>query len=666
MDFQDFCLHSQLVKAIEKLDFKECTPIQERVIPLILKGEDVAGLAQTGTGKTAAFLLPLMQRILCSQQQQQGWRQEQGQNQVQGQQPSAGKEQGQEQERAQAQPAGREQERAQVQPAGQEQKRTQEQPAGREQERTQAQSLEGQPFFTWSSRNYVLILVPTRELARQILENIQTLGQFAGLKGLAILGGSSYIEQKDGLRPHPPDFIVATPGRLIDLYKEHLIDLRQAQAVVFDEADQMFDMGFKGDSHYILNRLPKNRQFLIFSATLNLDVYHTAYKFGSNPKEVNLSREEVAAENVEDKVLHLSGEEKPRYLLSILRKEQPEQCIVFTNFKFSVARVSNFLSHNGVKAMGISSLLTQAQRNNIMESFSKKKEFHVLVATDVAARGLDISKVNMVINYDIPSNTENYIHRIGRTGRAGKKGRAYSLCSSSNVEDFMRIETYLKKKIPLGWLENEDLVVEGDFKGMPDSMNSRVYSRQARESLSRLDGGAMRQGGGSYGRNDGRGGRSGMRGGGHGRGSDSSRGGHRFESRSDRDDKDVRGGRDRRGVRDESRRGRSGDGFSYGEKRREGGRSAISTERGGNSERNPRFKKKRQRRDNFRRDRDSFARGDKSRREGYSLPPKANANSSALGSKKAKPSTWKGKPPKPPRSSKTTNKLVGWVKKLFS
>ena len=460
MYFQDFHLHPQLVQAVEKLQFKACTPIQEQAIPLILQGEDVAGLAQTGTGKTAAFLLPLMERILCAQ------------------------------ERKETPPT--------PPPT----------PPTSPTSSTSPISPERKPFPSWSSRNYVLILVPTRELARQILDNIRSLAQFTSLKGLAILGGSSYIEQKQGLRPHPPDFVVATPGRLIDLYKEHLIDFRQAQTVVFDEADQMFDMGFKEDSHYILHRLPKDRQFLIFSATLNLDVYHTAYKFGSNPKEVNLSREEVAAENVEDQVLHVSEEEKPLYLLSILRKEKPEQCIVFTNFKYKVSRVSDFLNYNGVKAMGISSLLNQSQRNQIMEDFSKKREFHVLVATDVAARGLDIPKVNMVINHDIPGNTENYIHRIGRTGRAGKKGRAYSLCSSSGVEDFMRIETYLKKKIPQGWIENTDLLKKEDIKTMPDSLNVRTYSRQARNSLNGLGGGKNRRGGsssggsGSFGRGD--------------------------------------------------------------------------------------------------------------------------------------------------------------------
>jgi ATP-dependent RNA helicase RhlB len=254
--------------------------------------------------------------------------------------------------------------------------------------------------------------------------------------------------------------VVATPGRLIDLYKEHLVDLKQVRAVVFDEADRMFDMGFKDDMKYLLQRIPNDRQFLVFSATLNFDVLNTAYQFGANPVEVNISRDQAKAENVEDSIFHLGTEDKPKYLLSLMKLHQPKQCVIFSNFKNQIDPLVKFLRANKVPALGISSLLTQVQRNKVLQQFKEVNETQVLVATDVAARGLDIQGIDLVFNYELPQDCETYVHRIGRTGRAGQAGKAFSFVGDRDVDSLVRIEEYLKHKLNVSWLEDKDIITE--------------------------------------------------------------------------------------------------------------------------------------------------------------------------------------------------------------
>jgi ATP-dependent RNA helicase RhlE len=222
---------------------------------------------------------------------------------------------------------------------------------------------------------------------------------------------------------------------------------------------------------FILQRVPKERQFLVFSATLNIDVLNTAYQFGANPHEVNVSRDQAKAENVEDKIFHVGQGEKGSHLLSLLRLHKPRQAIIFSNFKMNVPRISQFLNDNSIPTVGISSLLTQSQRNRVMEQFKGESDHNVLVATDVAARGLDIKGVDMVVNFELPDDPENYVHRIGRTGRAGAKGLAFSLVSDRDVDALSRVEQYLKHKVDIGYLEEGDLVKE--YKAMPSERSSR-------------------------------------------------------------------------------------------------------------------------------------------------------------------------------------------------
>jgi len=397
--FSEIFLHPALQRNLDQIQFLECTKIQEQAIPWIRKGKDVAGLAQTGTGKTGAFLVPLIDRMLKA-----------------------------------------------VSPD----------PA--------TESSETQAFTEWKKKQFVLVLVPTRELAEQVQENAKKFLAGTGFQSVAVYGGTTYDKQVAALK-QGVEFVIATPGRLIDLYKEHIADLAQVRAVVFDEADRMFDMGFKDDMKFILRRLPRDRQFMVFSATLNFDVLNTAYEFGADPVEISISRDQAKAENVKDYIIHLGQDEKPKYLLSLLRKTQPRQAIIFSNFKHNVERLTRFLNSNGIPAVGISSLLTQGQRNRVMEQFRAENDRNILVATDVAARGLDIIGVDLVINMELPDDAENYVHRIGRTGRAGHTGQAWSLVSDRDVDALQRIEDYLKHKVESIYLDDSELVAE--FKPIP-------------------------------------------------------------------------------------------------------------------------------------------------------------------------------------------------------
>lgn len=418
MKYSDLNLDPRLNAAIEKLGYAEATAIQEQTIPHILEAKDVAGLAQTGTGKTAAFLIPLIERIL----------------------------------------------------------------------KTQTEPENPRAMKDWNIRSFVLILVPTRELADQINDNVIKLTDGCGLKTYPLYGGTGYEKQKEALQSGL-QFVVSTPGRLIDLYKENFIDLKQVRAIVFDEADRMFDMGFKDDMKYILGRVPKDRQFLVFSATLNFDVLNTAYQFGAEPVEINISRDQAKAENVKDFIIHLGNDEKPQNLLSLLKKENPKQAMIFTNFKHNVDRVAMFLLDNKIPAMGISSLMSQSQRNHVIEKFKAENDQNILVATDVAARGLDINGVDLVINYEMPQDAESYVHRIGRTGRAGREGKAFSLISDRDIDSLARVEDYTKKKIETIFMEDADLIKEynplkheeASFRGKFDKPRSgRTQDRDRR------------------------------------------------------------------------------------------------------------------------------------------------------------------------------------------
>ncbi len=609
MKFTELELDPKLQRSLSEKNFTECTPIQESAIPILLRGRDFSGLAQTGTGKTGAFLVPMIARILASMARQ-GGKPEAANTPNMPNTPAAPAAVASEtvpetapssapsSDGAPLESASPAVGSAEIESKSEAVVKTEAAAAGpavdastnADSEADLEADLEASkralPFNNWHKGNFILILVPTRELADQVHENAQVLNKYTGLNTAVMYGGVGYDGQKDAIK-RSPEFVVATPGRLIDLYKDHLIDLKQVRAIIFDEADRMFDMGFKDDMKYVLQRIPNDRQFLVFSATLNFDVLNTAYQFGADPVEVNLSRDQAKAENVEDKILHIGNKEKPQHLLSILKIHDPKQAIVFTNFKNNVERVAKFLALNGYKAIALSSLMNQTRRNKVIQQFKSNQEPMVMVATDVAARGLDIQGVDLVINFELPSDCESYVHRIGRTGRAGNTGKAFSFVSDKDVDALARIEDYLKNKVSIEFIEDDKLIKE--FVPMP---KEEFMSRDFRPS-----GGDRGSQDGGQGRNTsryqardrgadaGHGGGSGGGGGGAGPGGGSSRGGRR-------------GGRNQRGRRPQGDGAAAGGAGRSGEARPEmaaaagaAGTGAAASAGGHNQQRRPRHQR---------------------------------------------------------------------------
>jgi len=373
MTFDTLSLPGPIWKGIEAAGFTECTPIQAEALPLALSGKDVAGQAQTGSGKTAAFLIPLFARLLGSKHP----------------------------------------------------------------------TLPGAPR--------ALILAPTRELAVQILWDAELLGQFTGLTMLAVYGGVDYQKQRDALQGKV-DFLVGTPGRLIDYFKQGVYELSQVEVLVVDEADRMFDMGFIKDLRFLLRRLPpyQKRQSFLFSATLSLREIELGYEFMNNPVSVAIAPEQVTVDRVEHLLFHVEKKEKLRLLLGLLRREAWERILIFSNTKIGAERLTEKLVRHGYQADLISGDIDQRKRLRTIAQF-KEGKLPILVATDVASRGLHVEAVSIVINYDLPQDPEDYVHRIGRTARAGAAGKAISLADEEYVLSLEAIENYVGFKIPVEW-----------------------------------------------------------------------------------------------------------------------------------------------------------------------------------------------------------------------
>lgn len=380
--FTDFQLPEKLLQGIEETGFSRCTPIQAETLPLALQGKDVAGQAQTGTGKTAAFLIALYNQLLIH-------------------------------------------------------------PASEARKRTQVRAL---------------VLAPTRELAIQIHKDAEALGRHTGLRlGLAY-GGTGYEQQRKTLE-EGVDVLIGTPGRIIDYFKQHVFDLHALQVMVLDEADRMFDLGFIKDIRYLLRRMPKPEQrlSLLFSATLSYRVTELAYEHMNNPETIEVVPEQVTASAVEESVYYPAQEEKVPLLLGLLHSEQPSRSIVFVNTKRVADRVWGYLEGNGYPTAVLSGDVPQKKRQKLLERFTSG-ELPVLVATDVAARGLHIPDVSHVFNFDLPQDAEDYVHRIGRTARAGASGKALSFACEEYAFSLSEIEEYIGHKIPMESIKAELLV----------------------------------------------------------------------------------------------------------------------------------------------------------------------------------------------------------------
>ncbi len=367
--FADFALHPDIQKAIDAQGYTQPTPIQAKAIPVVLTGVDVMGAAQTGTGKTAGFSLPILNRLM----------------------PLA----------------------------------------------TENTSPARHPVRA-------LILTPTRELADQVAANVHTYAKFTPLRSTVVYGGVDINPQIQALR-RGVELVIATPGRLLDHVQQKSINLGQVQVLVLDEADRMLDMGFLPDLQRIINLLPKTRQNLLFSATFSPEIQKLARSFMVSPTLIEVARRNATSENIKQVIFALDSEEDKRMAVChLIQTKALSQVIVFSNTKLGTARLAVYLEKQGVSSTAIHGDKTQAERTKSLEAF-KAGEVTVLVATDVAARGLDIADLPCVINYDLPTTPEDYVHRIGRTGRAGAKGTAYSFVVKRDERALKDIEKLIGK-----------------------------------------------------------------------------------------------------------------------------------------------------------------------------------------------------------------------------
>ena len=438
LEFTSLDLPDPVLAGVRDAAFVTTTAIQEAALPLALKGKDVAGQSQTGTGKTAAFLIAAFTRCL----------------------------------------------------------------------RTPAPPPSG------ATAPRVLIIAPTRELVVQIEADARLLGSHTGLRILSVYGGIDYNKQRDALRDGC-DLLVGTPGRLIDYLKQHIWSPGKVEVLVIDEADRMFDMGFIADLRFILRRLPKpeKRQSFLFSATLSFRVMELTWEFMNNPTQITITPQQKTAENAEQMLYHVGREEKFNLLLGLLRREGGSRILIFANTREEARRLEDRLGRNGWVARALTGDVDQKKRLKILADF-KEGELPILVATDVASRGLHIEGVSHVVNWDLPQDAEDYVHRIGRTARAGAAGKALSLVDEAGALALEPIEKFIGQKIPVEWAE-DDLYLS-EIK--PTSEERRRYAEEKRARMAARGGrpGDRRGAGGGGGRPGG--GRGGGRPGGGSRG----------------------------------------------------------------------------------------------------------------------------------------------------
>ena len=349
-----------------------------------------------------------------------------------------------------------------------------------------------------------LVMVPTRELAVQVQEEAEKLCSGSTLKCASFYGGVGYDKQVAALKKGA-DILIGTPGRVIDLNQGGQMDLANVGFLVIDEADRMFDMGFYPDLRTLIKVLPasEKRQTMLFSATLNSYVKNLAWEYTRDPAEITIAAENITVDEIDQELIHVSSDEKTKLLVGILTREKPESTIIFCNTKKGCEIIGKRLAMNGFSSEYIIGDMQQSRRLKVLNDF-KEGKVSILVATDVAARGIDVSDLAMVVNYDLPNEPENYVHRIGRTARAGKSGKAYTFCSEKDVYDLMPIERYIGKSIPSS-VCNADLLGEDKSEGVYIKLDSYGDDRRDdRRGDKRGNGGHRRDGRGRDGRNDNR------------------------------------------------------------------------------------------------------------------------------------------------------------------
>lgn len=382
MKFKELDIHEKVLEGIKDAGFTKCTPVQEKTLPAALEGKDIAAQAQTGTGKTAAFLIALFSRMLTMPQ------------------PGRG-------------------------------------PSPR-----------------------ALIIAPTRELVVQIETEAKLLGKHTGFKIIPVFGGIDYQKQRTDISKGA-DVVIGTPGRLIDYLKQKVYSLKKTQFLIIDEADRMFDMGFISDLRFMLRRMSSydKRQSMLFSATLSNRVLELCYEHMNMPEHFKLTPDQITVERIQQEIYHVGKSEKVGLLLGLLKREPEGRYLIFCNTRAATERLDLLLNANGFATAAISGVLDQKKRMKVLSRF-KEGSLPILVATDVASRGIHIEGVTHVINYDLPQDPEDYVHRIGRTARAGAEGRAISLACEEYVHSLPSIEDYIRQKVPVMPIIEEMIVTE--------------------------------------------------------------------------------------------------------------------------------------------------------------------------------------------------------------
>lgn len=367
MKFTELKLNNKILEAIDYMGFEETTPIQEKSIPSILNGQDLIACAQTGTGKTAAFVIPILHKITTNK----------------------------------------------------------------------------------TVGINTLIIVPTRELALQIDQQIEGFAYFVSVNSIAIYGGGDgqdWETQKDALKKGV-NIVVATPGKLLSHLKQNYVDFSKIQHLILDEADRMLDMGFYEDIRQIISYLPKNRQTLLFSATMPKSIENLANSILNNPAKFSLNLSKPAS-GVKQTAYYCYENQKSQLLTHILKLHPDfDSVLIFTSTKIKVSEIVNTLKQNGIISQGISSNLSQDEREEILRKF-RARRINILVATDVMSRGIDIKEINMVINFDVPDDAEDYVHRVGRTARLDAIGEAITLVNTDDIAKIRRIEALIESQIP--------------------------------------------------------------------------------------------------------------------------------------------------------------------------------------------------------------------------
>ena len=404
MEFSELNLHPDIMRGVDAAGYVTCMAVQEQVFVHSFAGEDIYAQSQTGTGKTAAFLISIFQRMMTDPEVR---------------------------------------------------------------------------------NRKTLIITPTRELAVQIEDEAQRLGKYLDIKMGAFYGGVSYVPQLDMLRDNV-QMIIGTPGRIIDLLQQGKMKLNEVGFLVVDEADRMFDMGFIDDIRKLMRYLPpaSMRQTFLFSATLGMRIKDLAWEWMRKPKEITIEPEHVTVDLVTQELYHVGSHEKFRLLLGILDREKPRSAIIFCNQKFMVEEIAHRLQVNGIECEFIMGDLPQSKRQSIIDRL-KAGELNILVATDVASRGLDVEALDLVLNYDVPEEAESYVHRIGRTARAGKAGKAVTFACEKFVFNLPAVEKFIGGKIPVAAFDTALLL---------DDHSTRINYRRGQEhdrSRSR-DGGQAR------------------------------------------------------------------------------------------------------------------------------------------------------------------------------